>query len=93
MQINLPKDIESLIQHRAAAAGFPGEIAAYVAHLAKADATEDCGAPQHLAAGQISKDDLDAKIDIGFESGPASPMAKSDWQELHNRVDGRQANS
>ncbi len=89
MQINLPKDIETLIQQRAAAAGFSGEIAAYVAHLVKADATEDFGAPEHLSADQISKDDLDA----GFESGPASPMAKSDWQELHNRIDGSQANS
>ena len=93
MQIELPKDIEALIQQRAAAAGFPGEIAAYVAHLVKADATEDFGAPEHLSIVQSSKADLDAKIDAGFTSGPVSPMTKNDWQELHNRIDGRHPNS
>ena len=89
MQINLPDDVEALIRERAAAAGFSGQIAAYVAHLVEADSTEDFGAPKHLSA----KDDLNAKIDEGFDSGPASAMAKSDWQELHNRIDGRQPNS
>ncbi len=92
MQIDLPKDMEALIQQRAAAAGFPGEIAAYVAYLVQADATEDFGAPDHLSAGQISKQDLDAKIDAGFQSGPASSMAGSDWQELHSRINSRQSN-
>ncbi|MDB2687304.1 hypothetical protein N9Y42_08835 [Mariniblastus sp.] len=93
MQIELPKDIEALIQQRAAAAGFPGEIAAYVAHLVKADATEDFGGPEHLSIVQNSKADLDAKIDAGFSSGPASPMNERNWQELHDRIDGRQPKS
>ena len=61
MQIELPEDIETLIQQRAAAAGFPGELAAYVAHLVKADATEDFGGPEHLSIVQNSKPALDAK--------------------------------
>lgn len=93
MQINLPEDIEALIRQRAAAAGFPGEIGAYVAFLVKADETEDYGAPVQLSASQISTEELNSMIDSGFESGPESPMTRSDWQELRSRIDNRQANS
>ena len=93
MQINISEDIEALVRERAAAAGFAGEIDAYVAHLVKADQTEDYGAPSHLALGDVSKSELDLMINVGMESGPASVMADSDWQELHNRIDGRQSNS
>lgn len=93
MEINLPDDIEALVRQRAAAAGFPNEIAAYVAHLVKADETEDYGAPEKLSVEGVTKAELDSMISLGVESGPATPMAKSDWQELHNRIDGRQANS
>lgn len=93
MQINLPEDIAALVRSRAAAAGFPDQIEAYVAHLVEADATEDYGSPAQLSADRVSKDELESMINAGFESGPASPMEKSDWQELHNRVDSRQADS
>ena len=92
MEINLPDDIEALVRQRAAAAGFSNEIAAYVAHLVKADETEDYRSPKQLSVDGVSKNELDSMISSGVESGPASPMAKSDWQELHNRIDCRQAN-
>jgi hypothetical protein len=93
MQINISKDIEALVRERAAAAGFAGEIDAYVAHLVKADQTEDYGGPSHLSFDNGSKAELDSMISDGMESGPASVMADSDWQELHNRIDSRQSNS
>ena len=56
----------------------------------RADGHEDFGCPDDLSTGQHSKADLNAKINAGFISGPASPMRADDWQELHNRTDGRQ---
>ena len=92
MQINIPKDIEALIRERAAAAGFAGEIDAYVAHLVKADQTEDFGAPAHLTLANDSKSELDSIIEAGMESGPATVMADTDWQKLRKRIDDRQSN-
>ena len=74
MQINISEDIEALVRERAAAAGFAGEIDAYVAHLVKADQTEDYGAPSHLALGDVSKSELDSMINAGMESGPPKPF-------------------
>ena len=93
MQINLPEDIEALLRKKAAAAGFSNEIEAYVAHLVKADETEDYGSPAQLSVDRVSKTELDSMINMGMESGPASPMVDSDWQELHDRIDSRQSNS
>ncbi|MEM9944105.1 MAG: hypothetical protein AAF939_21295 [Planctomycetota bacterium] len=93
MKIELPLEYVSLIQKKAAEAGFGGKISAYIVHLVEADVIEDFGGPEHLAFGEITNFELDRMIDAGFDSGPASPMAKSDWRELHKRIDGRQANS
>lgn len=93
MQINLPEEIDSLIRERAAAAGFTDQISAYIAHLVRADETEDYGAPAKLSLDQKSRDDLNAKIEAGFESGAATPMSDGDWQDLHRRIDSRQSNS
>ena len=93
MQINLPEDIEALVRQKAAAAGFSNEIEAYLAHLVKADDTEDYGSPAQLSVDRVSKTKLDSKINMDMESGPASPMVDSDWQELRDRIDSRQSNS
>ena len=58
MQINLPEDIEALVRQKAAAAGFSNEIEAYLAHLVKADETEDYGSPAQLSVDRVPKPNL-----------------------------------
>ena len=89
MQINLPDDAIPVIRQKAAAAGFPDQIEAYVAHLIAADRVEDYGAPSELSLAGKSREEVEAIITAGFESGPATPMTDADWQQLHARVDER----
>ena len=89
MQINLPDDTASIISQKAAAAGFPNQIEAYVAHLIASDEVEDYGAPAGLSVVGKSREEVEAMIDAGIESGPATPMTAEDWQQLHNQVDQR----
>jgi len=89
MQINLPDDAAPLIRQKAAAAGFPDQIDAYVAHLIASDALEDYGAPSNLSLAGKSREEIEAMITAGIESGPATPMTTEDWQQLHDRVDQR----
>lgn len=94
MQINLPDDASPLIQQKAAAAGFPGQVDAYVAHLIASDESKDYGAPADLSVAGKNRAEIEAMITGGFESGPATPMTGEDWQGLHARVDERrQSNS
>jgi len=89
MQINLPDDAVPLIERRAAAAGFAGQIDAYVVHLIADDEFEDCGAPVDLSMAGKSREEIEAMITAGIESGPATPMTAEDWQQLHTRVEER----
>ena len=89
MQINLPDDAASLIYQQAAAAGFPNQIDAYVAHLIAADQLEDYGAPTNLSLAGKNREEIEAMITAGYESGPATPMTDADWQQLHARIDQR----
>lgn len=88
MQINLPDDAAPLLRQRAAAAGFADRLDAYVAHLIASD-EEDRGAPSEQTIEGKSPEEIEAMITAGFESGPATPMAKADWQRLHDRIDQR----
>lgn len=89
MQINLPDDAAPLIREKAAAAGFPDQIEAYVAHLIASDEVEDYGAPADLSLAGKSREEVEAMITAGFESGPATPMTDADWRRLHDRIDQR----
>lgn len=89
MQINLPDDAAPLIRQRAAAAGFADQIDAYVAHLIASDEVENYGAPSELSLAGKSREEIEAMITAGFESGPATPMTDEDWRQLHARVDQR----
>ena len=88
MQINLPDDYGPLVEQRAAAAGFAGQIDAYVAHLIATDG-EDFGAPAELSLVGKSRQQIDAMLTAGIESGPATPMTTDDWRQLHERIDQR----
>lgn len=89
MQINLPDDAAPLIRQKAAAAGFPDQIDAYVAYLIASDHVEDYGAPSEWSLAGKSREEVEAMITAGFESGPATPMTDVDWRELHERIDQR----
>jgi len=89
MQINLPDDATPLILQKAAAAGFPNQIEAYVAHLIASDEVEDYGAPADLSISGKSREEIEAMITAGIESGPATPMATEDWRQLHARINQR----
>jgi hypothetical protein len=87
MQINLPDEVAPLVQQKATAAGFAGQIDAYVAHLIATDEVEDYGAPANLSVAGKSREEIDAMITVGIESGPATPMAADDWRTLHARLE------
>lgn len=89
MQIYLPDDAARLIRQQAAAAGFPEQIDAYVAHLIAADACDDYEAPADHSITGKSREEIVALITAGFESGPATPMTAEDWRQLHARVNQR----
>ena len=89
MQINLPDDAAQLIRQKAAAAGFPDQIEAYVAHLIASDEVEDYRAPAGLSLAGKTREEVEAMITAGFESGPATPMTDADWRQLHERIDQR----
>jgi hypothetical protein len=89
MQINLPDDAVPLIRQKAAAAGFADQIDAYVAHLIASDEVEDYGTASPLSLAGKSREEVEAMITAGFESGPATPMTNADWRELHARIDQR----
>jgi len=87
MQINLPDNAVPLIQQKAAAAGFAGKIDAYVAHLIVTDEVEDYPSPSSLSATGKSREEIDAMLTAGIESGPATPMTADDWRALHARLE------
>ena len=89
MQFNLPDDAAPLIHQKAAAAGFPNQVEAYVAHLIASDEVEDYGAPADLSVAGKSREEIEAMITAGIESGPATSMTPEDWQQLHARGDQR----
>jgi len=89
MQIYLSDDTVSLIHQKAAAAGFPNQIDAYVAHLIASDVCEDYGAPTDLTVAGKSREEIEAMITAGTESGPATEMSTVDWQRLHACIDER----
>ncbi|MEO0530936.1 MAG: hypothetical protein AAF266_10240 [Planctomycetota bacterium] len=89
MQINLTDDAASLLRRKAAAAGFADRLDAYVTHLITEDGLEDCGAPVEQSLSGRGREEVEALITAGFESGPAEPMTDADWQRLHDRIDER----
>ena len=83
MQINLPDDAAPLIWQKAAAAGFPNQIDAYVAHLIASDEVEEYGAPPSCSLTGMNSEEVLALLTAGINSGPATPMTSTDWQQLH----------
>mgnify|MGYP001236542026 CR=1 FL=1 len=91
MQINLPDDVVPLILQKAAAAGFGGQVDAYVAALIAADDVEDYGAPAEFSLAGKSREAIDEMISAGIEGGPPTQMKPEDWQSLHARIDQRES--
>ena len=91
MQINLPDDVVPFLRQRAAAAGFPDQIDAYVAHLIVSDEIEDYGLPENRSVVGKSREELFSMLAAGVESGTGSPVSSSEWRKLHARVDGRES--
>lgn len=89
MQINLSDDVARIIEQKAAAAGFAGQIDAYVAHLIAYDEIEFDGAPRELTLTGKNREEVEAMITAGIESGPATRMNADDWRRLHESVDER----
>lgn len=87
MQINHPDDDAPLIRQKAAAAGFPDQIDAYITHLIASDQVEHYGAPAELSLSGKSREEVEVMISAGFESGPATPLTNADWRQLHDRLD------
>ncbi|MEX0867015.1 MAG: hypothetical protein WD030_06615 [Pirellulales bacterium] len=89
MLMNLPDDLVPLVRQKAENAGFGGQVEAYVIHLISSDEVEDYGAPAECSIDGKSKEEIDAMITAGIESGPAVPMTDEDWQRLYDRIDMR----
>jgi hypothetical protein len=86
MQINLPDDAAQLALQKAAAAGFGGQLDAYIVHLIATDDVEEFDGPPELSLRGKSREEIAAMIEEGLESGPSTPMTPGDWQALRAKI-------
>lgn len=93
MQINLPDDAALLALQKAAAAGFGGQLDAYIVHLIATDDVELVDGPLELSLHGKSREQIEAMISEGLDSGPSTPMAPADWQALYAIVDSHIAHN
>ncbi len=78
LQITLPESLKSFIEDQAAREGY-SSINEYVeAVLLEAQRRQ-------------ARQELEAKLLEGIDSGPATPMTREDWNDLKRRVWERQA--
>jgi antitoxin ParD1/3/4 len=73
MNISLPEHMQRFVEEQVKSGGYetPSE---YVQALIRE------------AQIRAAKEELDARLVEGLESGPATPMTKGDWDELKRRV-------
>jgi antitoxin ParD1/3/4 len=73
MNVSLPEAMKEFVEEQVAKGGYE-------------TASEYVRALIREAQIRAAKEDLDAKLLEGLESGPATPMSKADWDELKRRV-------
>jgi antitoxin ParD1/3/4 len=79
MNVSLPEAMKEFVEEQVAKGGYE-------------TASEYVRALIREAQIRAAKEDLDAKLLEGLESGPATPMSKADWDELKRRVWEREQN-
>jgi antitoxin ParD1/3/4 len=79
LNVSLPEAMKEFVEEQAAKGGYE-------------TASEYVRALIREAQIRAAKEDLDAKLLEGLESGPATPMSKADWDELKRRVWERELN-
>lgn len=73
LNISLPKAMKEYVQERVSTGGY-GNTSEYVRDLIRGEQK------------QRAKEELEALIIEGINSGPSTPMTKADWQRLHDRL-------
>jgi antitoxin ParD1/3/4 len=73
MNISLPEEMKAFIEAQMATEGY-------------ASASEYLRTLIREAQKRQAKQALEAKFREALESGPATPMTREDWDELHRRV-------
>ena len=79
MNIAIPKQLKSFVQRQVERRGY-SSVSEYVRDLIRGDQER-----QDVAL-------LEAEFLKGLDSGPATPMTKQDWQDIHEEVRRRSAN-
>jgi antitoxin ParD1/3/4 len=79
MNVSLPEAMKEFVEEQVAKGGYE-TASEYVRALIRETQI------------RAAKEDLDAKLLEGLESGPATPMSKADWDELKRRVWEREQN-
>jgi antitoxin ParD1/3/4 len=96
MTITLPDSMRAEVEEKAKAAGF-ASVDAYVASLIVADKPDESGesdVPEPPpGAGYVvnSREELEAKLLEGLDSGPPIPVTPEFWSDLQKRVEERAA--
>jgi antitoxin ParD1/3/4 len=94
LTLDLPQDLQSKLQVRAAETGHE-TVEGYVQALLRSDADasaaaevdDNLGAPAHLTVD--SQEQLEAKLLEGLDSGPATEMTAGDWDDIRQEVAAR----
>ena len=73
LNVSLPKAMKEYVQERVKTGGY-GNTSEYVRDLIRAEQK------------QRAKEELEALIMEGINSGPSTPMTKADWDQLRERI-------
>ncbi len=73
LNVSLPKAMKEYVQERVKTGGY-GNTSEYVRDLIRGEQK------------QRAKEELEALIMEGINSGPSTPMTKADWQRLRDRL-------
>jgi antitoxin ParD1/3/4 len=76
LNVSLPKAMKEYVQERVKTGGY-GNTSEYVRDLIRAEQK------------QRAKEELEALILEGINSGPATPMTKADWDQLRDGLKQR----
>src|SRR5437879_6170807 len=90
--ISLPDSLHAAAQQQAALAGLCN-VDDYVADLVRREAQVQVDGPDSstVEALQLRKQEIEAVLSEGLDSGPATPMTPEDWSALRQRVEARLA--
>jgi plasmid stability protein len=88
LTLDLADELSTRLRARAAETGH-ASVEEYVQALLRSESEatgggEDLGAPEHLIVG--SDEELEAKLDEGVASGPATAMTAVEWQSVRREV-------